>query len=185
MVISTYLMFLQSAYWVGTNRVLAPVALIFAGVSILRRREAIGGWLLYSYYWIFAVLYISLNDILKHTQVFRPSFGVGSVNHEALVLAVFPRLFATLAALVLAVVLLIRKDWVWVERLRLVLLVHVLIAAFSLWLDVRYFPTTTVPNGGRLIGLFLWLLYFHKSKRVHRVFCTKDWGKTMAEKVMT
>jgi len=163
-------------HWVGTDGFLVPTALLFAVASILRRREAIGGWLLYFYYWTFAVLFVSLTDIVQHPQVFRPSFDGGSVNHAALVLAVFPRLFAVLAVAAVALVLLIRRDWVWVERLRLVLLALVAISALSLWLDVRYFPTSTIPNGARLFGLCLWLLYFHNSKRVHHVFRTKDWG---------
>jgi len=149
----------------------------FIVVCITSRKQAIGGWLLYFYYWIFAVLFVALRDIVRHLNVYSPSFRSESGNHEALVLAVFPRLFVYLATAAVAFILLVKREWVWVERLRVVLLAGVLIAGFSLWLDVRYFPGSTRSNGARWIGFCLWLFYFLVSKRVHHVFRTRDWDK--------
>jgi len=146
-------------------------------VCITGRKQAIGGWLLYFYYWIFAVLFISLRDIAQHSNVYSFSFRSDSFNHEALVLAVFPRLFVYIAVGAVAIALLIKREWVWVERLRVVLLAGVLVAGFSLWLDVRYFPGSTRSNLVRCIGLCFWLIYFFVSKRVHQVFRTNDWDK--------
>jgi hypothetical protein len=156
---------------------LSYISVAFVVLSIVGRKQAIGGWLLYFYYWIFAVVFISLRDIALHPYVFRPSSGPGSVNHEALVLAVFPRLFVYLAVAAVAIVLFVKREWVWVERLRVVLLAGVVIAGVSVWLDVRYFPTSTRYNTARWIGLCLWLVYFFVSKRVHHVFRTHDWDK--------
>jgi hypothetical protein len=153
------------------------ISIAFIALSVVRRKQEIGGWLLYFLYWIFAVLFISLRDIAQHPNVFRPSFSRGSVNHEALVLAVFPRLFVYLALAIVAVILLVKKEWVWVERLRMLLLSGVIIAGFSVWLDVRYFPTSLRSNALRWIGLCFWLVYFFVSKRVHHVFRTHDWAK--------
>lgn len=99
------------------------------------------------------------------------------MNHEALVLAVFPRLLVFVTVAAVATILLLRRDWVWVERLRVVLLAGVIIAGFSVWLDVRYFPKSTLYNAPRLAGLCFWLAYFFVSKRVHHVFRTHDWDK--------
>ncbi len=151
-------------------------SVVFIVLSISGRKQAIGGWLLYFYYWIFAVLFISFRDIALHPNVFRHSFGSGSVNHEALVLAVFPRLFLHLAVAAVAIILLIKREWAWVERLRVTLLAGVIIAGFSVWLDVRYFPKSTLSNGVRWIGPCFWLGYFFVSKRVYHVFRTKDWA---------
>src|SRR5215467_4095678 len=153
------------------------ISIAFIVVCITGRKQAIGGWLLYFYYWIFAVLFISLRDIAQHLNVYSPSFRSDSINHEALVLAVFPRLFVYIAVGAVATILLIKREWVWVEHLRVVLSAGVLIAGFSLWLDVRYFPSSIRVNGIRWIGLCLWLLYFFVSKRVHHVFRTHDWDK--------
>jgi hypothetical protein len=153
------------------------ISVAFIVICITGRKQAIGGWLLYFYYWIFAVLFISLRDITLNLKVFRPSFDSGSFNHEALILAVFPRLFVYIALAAVGIVLLVKKEWVWVERLRVVLLAGIIIAALSVWLDVRYFPKATYSNGARWIGLCFWLIYFFVSKRVHHVFRTHDWDK--------
>lgn len=173
--LTSFLLF-QAARTVGMNRIFFPVSLIFAIASIARKKESIGGWLLYFYYWIFALLAAYVSDFLLHLDVFRPSYAPDKINHEALVLAVFPRLFAILAVIVVAIMLLIKRDWAWVEKLRLVLLVEVVISGFSVWLDIRYFPNSIPLNAARLVGLFLWLIYFHVSKRVHHVFRTNDWS---------
>ena len=160
----------------NANPILFYISVFFIVLCISGRKQAIGGWLLYFYCWIFAVLFISVRDIALHPNVFSPSFRSDSLNHEALVLAVFPRLLVYLAVAGIAVVLLIKREWVWVERLRVALLAGVIIAGFSLWLDVRYFPKSTYFNSLRWIGLCSWLLYFFVSKRVQRVFRTHDWG---------
>jgi len=153
------------------------ISVAFIVVRVVRRKEAIGGWLLYFYYWISAVLFISFRDITQHLKVYGLSFRSTSMNHEALVLAVFPRLFMHVAVAAVAVILLMKREWVWVERLRVVVLAGVLIGGLSVWLDVRYFPGSTRSNAARWIGLCLWLLYFLASKRVHHVFRTRDWDK--------
>ena len=166
----------NSYYVADINRVLLPLALLFAVVSIARRRSALGGWLLYFYYWTFAFLFVSLTDIWLHPGVFMAPSKVDLMSHLALMMAVFPRLFAMCGVTAFALVLLRNRDWVWVERLRLSLLVAVIASAISFCLDLAYFPKSAAANGARLVGLFVWFLYFHMSKRIHHVFRTKDWG---------
>jgi hypothetical protein len=61
---TTATLFVVQIRWTGLNRVFLVAALIFAVVSVLRRKEPIGGWLLYFYYWIFALLAISLVNVV-------------------------------------------------------------------------------------------------------------------------
>lgn len=157
--------------------ILLYISIAVIVVCATGRRRAIGGWLLYFYYWILLVLFNSLRGIAQHLNVFRPSFGSGSVNHEALVLAIFPRLLVYSVVAAIGVVLLVRREWAWIERLRVALIAGVVIAGLSVWLDVLYFPKSTRFNAVRWIGLCFWLGYFFVSKRVHRVFRTHDWDK--------
>lgn len=122
------------------------ISIAFVVLCIVGRKQAIGGWLLYFYYWVFAVLFISFRDITLHPNVFRPSFRPDAVNRGALVLAVFPRLFVYLAVAAAAVILLVKREWVWVERLRVLLMAGVAIAGFSVWIDVHYFPNLYSPT---------------------------------------
>ena len=157
------------------NAILLPASIIATVVSIVRRKHSIGGFLLYFYYWEFAIAFVYLYDIAFHPRVFLPSFGHETVNHLVLALAVFPRFFALLAVVIASIQLLRRRDWLSVERIRLLLLVAAIVSSISVWLDVYYFPKSIRVNATRLIGLFVWLLYFYVSHRVERVFKTHDW----------
>ena len=84
-----------------------------------------------------------------------------------------------------SVMLLLRRNQSWLERLRLLLIVEFVICGISVWLDFNYFPGSLRWNVARLVGLFLWLLYFYVSERVHRVFLTKDWTPVVASKSLT
>ena len=157
------------------NPILFYISVAAIVVSVASRKQPIGGWLMYFYYWIAAVLYISLQDILLNPEAFN--FNNSDMpNQGALFLAVFPRLLAYLGIAATAAMLLLKKEWIWVERLRVAILVGVLIAGISVLMDVRYFPNSIRSHVVRWIGLCLWLLYFHASKRVRHVFQTKDWA---------
>jgi hypothetical protein len=159
------------------NSILIPTAVIFAIASILRRKSAIGGWLLYFCYWIVAMFLFSLWDILLHPQVFFHPVNQSPAYHLALISAVFPRLIAVLAAMALAFILLNQREWIWVERLRLALLVAAIIGMISLVLDAQFFPKSLLLNGTRWAALVFWTFYFYVSERVRRVFQTNDWER--------
>lgn len=179
-------MFAQVSLLPRLNAALLTAAFICALVSVFRRRKAIGGWLFYFYYWIFAFLLAYAKDALQNARVFVPSYYSQVINHEALVLAVFPRFFGMLAVVVIALVLLVNREKAWLERLRVVLLAEGVIAGVSVLLDIWYFPSSTFSNVSRWIGLCLWVLYFYFSKRVQRVFGTKDSeAPPLVERVMT
>ena len=172
---NSFALILTQVRTTGLDRVLAPTALVLAIVSYLRRKQEIGGWLLYFCYWIVGFLVISLADIVGHPQVFFHPVTQKSDFHLALILSVFPRLIAVISTMACMFVLLRTKEWVWVERLRLALMVATIVAFISLAIDAKYFPRSMLANGARWIGLGLWTLYFCVSQRVRRVFQTHDW----------
>jgi hypothetical protein len=102
-----------------------------------------------------------------------------------LIVAVYPRLFALLGVVGIAVAVLKWREWLWIERLRLMLGVTIFIAGISVVLDAIFFPRSLVPNLTRWIMLCVWLLYFSFSERVRGVFHAKDWNQTTAQTVIT
>jgi hypothetical protein len=157
------------------NRVFFPLSLIFAVVCYLRRKESIGGWLLYFYYWIYALVVAYAYDVFAHYRVFLSTPELDSEHHLALIAVAYPRLLALAVVVGVAMILLNRCEWVWVERLRLALGVEIIIAAVSVALDAKYFPKSFAVNLGRCVMMFLWFLYFCLSDRVYSVFRLKDW----------
>lgn len=86
-----------------------------------------------------------------------------------------------LSVIVLGAAMLKSREWTWVERLRFMLGVTVLVAGVSVVLDAIYFRGSLVANGIRWIMRGVWLVYFHVSKRVSHVFRTKDWYKSISD----
>lgn len=162
---------------VGMNAILSPAFFIMALVSYVRREKDIGGWLMYFYYWMSAVLVVYLHDAIGNYRVFLPSSKLDTAHHMALISAVYPRLFALLGVIGVSVALLKWREWEWIERLRLMLGVTVVVAGISVALDAVYFPRSLFANALRWVMLCMWLSYFQFSKRVHHVFRTKDWDK--------
>ena len=157
------------------NRIFLPLAVVFGVVSYLRRKESIGGWLLYFYYWIYALFVAYAYDVVAHYRAFLPSAKVDSEHHLALIATVYPRLIALVVVIGIAMIMLKQREWVWVQRLRLALGAVIVIAGVSVALDAKYFPKSFGLNLGRCVMMLLWFLYFCLSDRVYSVFRLKDW----------
>ena len=157
------------------SRFVVLAAIAFAIASMVRRDEDIGGFLLYFYFWIFATPLVFASDIVMHPQAFLRA-DRHDAFHLALILATFPRLIAFVVATVMAVMLLFRREWDWVERVQLALSVCVIISLLSLAINWKCFPNSLRSNAIRWISLLLWTIYFFVSKRVNHVFRTRDWA---------
>jgi hypothetical protein len=126
-----------------------------------------------------------LKDALGNDRVFLPSSRLDPAKHLALIVAVYPRLFALMGVVVAAVVVLKRREWLWIERLRFLLGVTVVIAGTSVVLDAIYFYGSLFTNLVRCVMLGVWLNYFDVSKRVHHVFRARDWVKYNTGRVLS
>ena len=172
-----------AASWL--NAILLPLSIVTAIGSYLRRKHDVGGWLMYFYFWISALLAVYLKDALSNYRVFLPSSKLEPTRHLALTIAVYPRLLALLGVVAVAFALLKFREWLWIERLRLALAVTLLVAGISVVLDATYFQQSFRANLIRWVVLCLWFLYFCFSVRIKRVFRTKDWNQVATQRVMT
>jgi hypothetical protein len=167
---------------VGLDRFIFPIALIMAVVSFSLRLKPIGGWLLYFYYWICVFLAVAVVDVAHHPEAYFSSSTKADL-HLALIMATIPRLIAAVALLVTALFLAIKREWIWVERVRFGLIVTVLCAGISVAIDHYYFPRSVLPSGTRLAGLLAWTIYFFVSARVQAVFLTKTWEAEIKQSI--
>jgi hypothetical protein len=167
----------QAEYNLATAHLhtLLPFVIIFIGVCWARKRNEFGGWLLYFYGWMFLMFYSYLREFVNHLGLYLPTAQVDKVQRLALVATVIPRLLATVAVLMAMVILVIKRDMVWLQRLKVTLGAAVIIAGVSVYLDTRFFPTVSPANLRRLVMLIVWFVYLNVSRRVHQVFITKDW----------
>ena len=89
---------------------------------------------------------------------------------------VLPQLALTLQVVV-ATILLKRRESKWLNLLRAILIGSVICTGLTIVIDSVYFSQDqTVFDWIALIWLVIWLAYFFTSRRVRRVFVSKDWG---------
>jgi hypothetical protein len=169
----------------GITQLLPAISLVGALVCYLRRKEEIGGWFLYMYYWIFAVLYFYSKDFLGHMDFLLPSSQRDEAQRAAFLLAALPRILGLTGVAIILIILVKQREWIWVQRLKMVLGATVLIAAISVGLDVEYFPNAVRVNVLRLVMSCVWFLYLCFSERIRRVFQTKDWGEGAAKQILS
>jgi len=154
---------------------IAPLGFLFALLCWFRRKDEIGGWLMFFYYQIYAGTFLSVLTIAKQIGVYMPRPWKNETNHIFFIMAAIPRLLGFLLIIMIATILLKRRDQSWLSKLRLVMGIELTLMTCSLLIDFYRFPSACPFNLMQAILLSLWLRYFFQSQRVHHVFVTHDW----------
>jgi hypothetical protein len=175
---------LQSAGIARISGLLDPIVLILALVSYMRRREAIGGWLMFFFCTVYlGVLAALLVSIAAVAALYPPQSAPSVSNPPTLGIVTLLRLTGYGGVALVSTYLLQRQEWQWVERLRFAIGANLVLNGICIVLDQIYFPQALVPNLGRWIVMCGWLVYFMVSGRVQTVFRTKTWGQTSARQI--
>lgn len=136
------------------NRIIVPAGLIMAIVSIVRRKEAFGSWLLYFYHWICAFLIGLPADAVGNPAVYFSSTLKPAI-HLALIMATVPRLMSTAVLVTVAFILVQKREWTWGERVRSRLITTTVCAGISVAIDYYYFPQSLYANAIKLVGALI------------------------------
>jgi hypothetical protein len=153
----------------------APLAVIFAIAAAVRKREPIGGWLMFFYYQLYAGTLVSAIILSRtyHAYTLRP--WSNEARHILFVVAAVPRMVGFLIVASVASILLAKRNLMWLERLRFVFAIELLFMSISLVIDFVSFRSAFQVNFGQFAVFVAWFGYFYGSHRVHRVFVTRDW----------
>ena len=131
---------------------------------------------MFFYYQIYAGTFLSVLIVAKQIGVYTPRPWKDETNHMFFIMAAIPRLLGFLMIIVVATILLKKRDLSWLSKLRLVMGIELILMVCSLLIDVYRFPSSFTFNLTQGILLSLWLTYFYQSERVHQVFVTHDWS---------
>jgi hypothetical protein len=168
---------LQYAGITSASRLLNPVMLLLALVSYLRRREAIGGWLMFFFCTAYIGLLVALLISIPAVVALYPLPTMPPPSYAVVLGAVGLLRVVGYAGVALVSTYLLRcQEWQWVERLRFAIGANVVLNGVCLVFDQIYFPEALLPNVIRWVILCAWLIYFFVSVRVRTVFQTKNWG---------
>lgn len=151
-------------------------ALILWWICFKRKKKAIGGWLLYFLINLFGGAVVSGIILAFSVENLAPSAWADSKLYSLFLISSIPS-YVVIASLVVVAVLLLRtRDWRWVRVMRAILVGDILFGLLGLAIDTVHFPNSVFFDVYGLIFPSIFLPYLIVSKRVERVFKTKDWA---------
>ena len=143
-----------------------------------RKRQAIGGWLLYYYLQLFCGALFSFVILFGSLRNFNAQLWNDSSLYTLYLLSTIPTYITLLAELTVAGFLLstrFRKPKI-VDTLRIVFVLSFVFSVVALIIDASHWPDNVAINFLPMFVSALWFFYFTRSKRVHLVLRQNDWN---------
>ncbi|MGD0949303.1 MAG: DUF2569 family protein [Candidatus Binatia bacterium] len=175
--------FVQAAYGAEGNQTTSSPAgggiigaLIMWFICNRRRTQEIGGWLLYYYIQLYVGVVLTVVITAISFDNYLPASWNDAPNlYPLFLLSTVPALLLLPIQLGVAEKLRKSRDYSWVHILRYVLWIDFAGAVVATFIDLNYFADNLTFDALALVWSLVWLPYFYVSKRVSRVFNTKDW----------
>ena len=120
------------------------------------------------------IVLITVMNIVTDITGFIPSSWEDSTFYVMWILSVCLEIIAVMAEVLFATKALIIRSYKYLKLLRLVLAINIAVILLSIYIDLYYLDGYYVGMYSiRLIWSIIWLSYFYKSDRVHRVFVVR------------
>ena len=152
-----------------------PGGLIAWWVCNGRKRQQIGGWLLF-YYWqlyggaLMTILFFSIGF-----QSYVPESYDDPIKYHLFLVSIVPVLVLFCVQLAVATMLISVRTWDMLALLRWTICAELVAALTGAIIDVNRFPESLPFDFITIIPEAIWLAYFFKSRRVAHVFKAHDW----------
>lgn len=147
-----------------------------------RKRNAIGGWLLYYYMQLFVGTAFAILMILVSLGTLAENLNIANWDNETMqyflyVISVVPSGILLIVELVFGSMLLSKKfrNRKFYNFLRITMAASFTFRLIGLLIDSNYWPENIAFDILPIIGSMLWFLYFTYSKRVKFVFIENKW----------
>ncbi len=153
----------------------APGGLVAWFVCNGRKRNPIGGWLLYFYWQLYSSLLIGIVLFATNIQSYVPENFDSSTKYALFLASTVPVLLLFVMECAVATLLLSARTWDMLKLLRWTLLAGVVAGVLGAGIDATYFPDNLGLSAMSIVSDSLWLGYLFRSQRVRHVFCLHDW----------
>ena len=145
-------------------------------VCATRRKQEMGGWLLFYYIQLYLGLVFSVVMLAISFQNYLPRTWANAPGlYPLFLLSTLPAFAIIIAQLVVAERLRLSRDQRHLVMLKRVLWINLAFAGIASAIDATYFPENIAFDVIAFVWPLIWLPYFYRSNRVARVFITKDW----------
>lgn len=140
-----------------------------------RKRNPIGGWLLYFYWQLYSGLLISAVLFGTNIQSYVPENFENTRVFALFLASAVPGLLLFVVKCAVATLLLSARTWDMLTLLRWTMVAELAAAVLGAGLDAAYFPDNLGLSFLTIVPGVLWLAYFFRSARVRHVFHLHDW----------
>jgi len=144
-------------------------------IAFVRRKQAIGGWLMYFIAQVFLWLAKITVLIAGAWRSYAPEAWSDSRQYFLFILGTIPYFVAMAGVAGVCVAMLRSRTWIWVVHVRRALTVCLVIGLLDVVIDAMYFPNYLPYRVASLIFTVIFLPYLFLSTRVRHVFQTHDW----------
>lgn len=152
-----------------------PGSIVAWIVCNARKRNPIGGWLLFFYWQLYGGMFVAGVFFTMNIQSYVPENFESQTRFTMFLLSAAPGLLLLLTQAVIATIALGVQTRDMLTLLRGVLFAEVIAALLAVAIDAAQFPDNLVFSILTLTQSLLWLSYFLKSARVRHVFSQGDW----------
>jgi hypothetical protein len=153
----------------------SPGYLLACWICNGRKRNQIGGWLLYFYWQLYAGLVMSALFFAGNIQSYIPENFASGSTFALFLASTLPGLLLLVVKCVVATLLLQARSWDMLKLLRWLMLADLSADVLAAAIDGAYFPDNVALTFLSLVSDLIWLIYLFRSIRVRHVFLTHDW----------
>lgn len=148
-------------------------------VCAKKKRDQIGGWLLYFYWNLYAGLIVSVFLLVGETEGYVPQNFTAEQNFPLLMLAGVPHVLMVFVMAAVATFLLFVREPGMLKLLRWILGASVVAGLVALIVHSSHLQDAEELDVMALASHCGWLAYFCLSKRVRHVFVSHDWEEAV------
>lgn len=174
-----------SVFAAGTNGgspyspTFSPGYLIAWWICNGRKKNPIGGWLLYFYWQLYAGLLMSSVFFVINIQSYVPENFESTSTCSLFLLSAVPSLLLLVVKCAVATLLLQARTWDMLKLLRWIMIADLAADIIATGIDGAYFPDNMAITLLALVSDLIWLGYLFRSNRVKHIFLTHDWEQAV------
>jgi hypothetical protein len=152
------------------------LAVVLAIVAIARRKPAVGGWLFYFLGLTFIRAVATIVNLFKQSDTYLPTAWHNVMLYLLFLNSTTPGYCFRIGAAIAVTQLVHTEKWIWVERLKTILLFDAAAALVAIVIDSFYFKANLLIAVQELAFASVLWGYLSRSSRVEHAFLTHDWG---------
>ena len=153
----------------------APGSLLAWWICSSRKRNPIGGWLLFFYWQLYSGLFLTVILVGANIQSYVPENFDDKSKYGFFIASTVPGIVLFAIKCAVATFSLSVRTPEMLKLLRIVMIAEFVVDCLGAVIDAQYFPDNLPLNFLTIIPNSIWLTYIFKSDRVKHVFQMQDW----------